>query len=648
MAHVHSHGEDRSTYFLDQLFMIAICGALAGVTLSLYFSGRLVRMLNASFHIYVLLGGLGLLALVVARAVAVWRAVDQMALPDAPPDEPGHGHSHGHSHSHGNGNGHDHGWSPWRYVVLLLPVALYFLVLTNPTFDTGQVYNATGALDKIQNFIIIFRSILWEALPFIVLGAVMAGLLEELVPQGAITKILPRNRWLAIGLGGLLGLIFPMCECGIVPVMRRLLRKGLPLSCCVSYLLAGPIVNVIVLISTYVAFSGMENVYEGGKPSYQMSALWMTGFRAGLGYLIAVTTACLVEWLHRKHGDAALLTPLARPGNLPLVEEEAAGKGSLWDRINRVTETALHDFVDITVFLILGALVAASTRMVLSPEAIADYSRQHAVLAIVLMMGLAIVMCLCSEADAFVAASFVTLRPSAKLAFLVLGPMLDFKLYFMYTRVFRPRLIWSIYLSLIVQVFVFSYAVHLFWEKYGPQLVTPKPLAPSEHVINDAFAGARTFGLLAGPTESGPWLALGAAGAVAATEEAKEMNPLQLQMASFDRTQRNYYEGKRIRIVGEYRPINAREFTLVRYRRQCCDADAVPMPMIMQLPKDSKELLPDAQLNRKWVVVTGTIHFLQRPGTDSYVTTLQIHPSTDKPLYDLVVPVPAPMNPYIE
>ena len=103
------------------------------------------------------------------------------------------------------------------------------------------------AYAKIQDFIIIFTSILYEALPFIVLGAIISGILEELVPQRIIAKLVPRNRLLAIAMGGLLGLVFPMCECGIIPIMRRLLRKGVPLSCCTCYLLAGPIINVVVM-----------------------------------------------------------------------------------------------------------------------------------------------------------------------------------------------------------------------------------------------------------------------------------------------------------------------------------------------------------------------------------------------------------------
>ena len=91
------------------------------------------------------------------------------------------------------------------------------------------------------------------------------------------------------------------------------------------------------------------------------------------------------------------------------------------------------------------------------------------------MMGLAVLLCLCSEADAFVAASFITLRPSAKLAFLVLGPMLDLKLYMMYTRVFRQRLIWTIICCVVIQVLVYSLIFHLVWENYGPQIVSWYP-----------------------------------------------------------------------------------------------------------------------------------------------------------------------------
>ena len=109
---------------------------------------------------------------------------------------------------------------------------------------------------QVSGFVLKFVAIIWEAFPFVVLGAIVAGILEEVVPQQAIAKLVPKNPILAVSIGALLGLVFPMCECGIVPVMRRLLRKGLPLGTCVAYMLAGPIINVVVITSTYVAFVG--------------------------------------------------------------------------------------------------------------------------------------------------------------------------------------------------------------------------------------------------------------------------------------------------------------------------------------------------------------------------------------------------------
>jgi uncharacterized membrane protein YraQ (UPF0718 family) len=358
----------------------------------------------------------------------------------------------------------------------------------------------------IHNFLVLFTSILYEALPFIVLGAIIAGILEELVPQRWVVKVIPRSRVLAIAIGGLLGLLFPMCECGIIPVMRRLLRKGVPLSCCVCYMLAGPIINVVVMMSTFVAFSAAAvnpagiSVQDkpGGAwmmPQHQevqgrqdvahisglAMGLGMMGLRMGLGYAVAIGVSLIVEWQYRKRGSALLSESVTRDAALGAAEDEdnGAAKGprpSVMQRLGNISETALHDFVDVTVFLILGALLAALARQLLDPHQIAEYSRNYPVLSIGLMMGLAIVLCLCSEADAFVAASFVSIQPAAKLAFLVLGPMLDFKLYMMYTRVFRPRLIWTIIVAVVVQVFLWALLTHFAWEAYlAHQAAAPTP-----------------------------------------------------------------------------------------------------------------------------------------------------------------------------
>lgn len=291
-----------------------------------------------------------------------------------------------------------------------------------------------------------FLSIVYEALPFIVLGAVIAGILEELVPQRLLTRLMPKNPVLAVAIGGLLGMLFPMCECGIVPVMRRLLRKGLPLSCCVAYMLAGPIINPIVISSTYVAFAKHDNGYA------------ITVLRVVLGYLVALGTALIVEWQYRKYGDE-LLNPIAVP-KLGAGDDEAASKRPWRQRLNNITETALHDFTDIMLFLILGSFLAAGVGLLVDRTVMEDLSNAYPVLAILAMMGIAILLCLCSEADAFVAASFTTLPAAPKLAFLVLGPMMDIKLFLLYTRVFRFRLIWTIIPAVAVQVLLWTLLVH--------------------------------------------------------------------------------------------------------------------------------------------------------------------------------------------
>jgi len=325
--------------------------------------------------------------------------------------------------------------------------------------------------DKVKDFILIFTGILYEALPFIVFGAVIAGIVEEMIPPRLLARFIPRNRVLAIAIGGFLGLPSPMCDCGILVIVRRLLRKGVPLSCCVCYLLAGPIINVVTLLSTRVAFSAaQDSASSASQLSPQFSGLQMMCMRAGLGYVVAFVTSLIVEWQYRKHGPEKLLTPLAVPtGNLhDLADTEAADEPpKSWPkRLENIVETALHDFVDVMVFLILGALLAALSRQLIDRDDLAQWAGHYPVASIAIMMGMAVALCICSQADAFVAASYVSLRPASKLAFLVLGPMLDFKLYSMYTRVFRPRLIWTVVSSVVVQVFLYSVIVHFLWENY--------------------------------------------------------------------------------------------------------------------------------------------------------------------------------------
>lgn len=342
------------------------------------------------------------------------------------------------------------------------PKALAIMLFANTTPDF---------FGSFQQAILIYISIVYEALPFILLGAVVAGLLEELLPPKLLVRILPRSPFVGILGGGFLGLLFPMCECGIVPIMRRLLRKGLPLSTSTAYLLAGPVLNPVVLMSTYVAFSGMEETLDaGGKLAYQMGGPAMLISRGLLAYLVAILVSVGVEFFFRSQGADNLLKESALPSSAA-EQAEASRDMRLPSRLSRISGTILHDFVDITTFLVIGAGLAATVRFFLSHEMISAWTDANIALAILLMMGLAIILCLCSEADAFVAASFVKMAPAAKVAFLVLGPMMDLKLMALYTRVFKPRLIVFIFSLVFLLSFVGSIGVHYLWVRIAPSIM---------------------------------------------------------------------------------------------------------------------------------------------------------------------------------
>jgi uncharacterized membrane protein YraQ (UPF0718 family) len=254
--------------------------------------------------------------------------------------------------------------------------------------------------------------------------------------------------------------------------MKRLLRKGLPLSVCVAYMLAGPVINVVVMTSTFVAFSSYN---DPGRNDVLGGPWLVVAWRVGLSYLVAIVTALIVDWQWQRHG-AKLLHPSILRGLRTASDDDAnIAKRSWKESINNITQTALNDFVDIMAFLVLGAACAAAGRFALQQWRLEDYIQQNVGVAILVMMALAILFCLCSEADAFVAANFAAYWPPAsKLAFLVLGPMLDMKLYLMYTRVFRPRLIFTIIGCVVTQVFLYTLAVHYIWLFVaGPATSTP-------------------------------------------------------------------------------------------------------------------------------------------------------------------------------
>ena len=289
---------------------------------------------------------------------------------------------------------------------------------------------------------ITFVSIFLEALPFMLIGAMVGGFIEVFVSKTMITRIVPARPLPAVLLAAGLGLVFPVCECAIVPVVRRLFKKGLPLGAGIAFLLGGPIVNPLVALSTAVAYG---------------NDLSIAGCRLAAGYLIAVAMGLLIDRLFSPR-TALLAGPIESPAE--------TGGGSIGPEVSPQTRVKMlqalrhgaSDFIDIGRFLVVGAFVAGGLQaLVARGDLAALYGSLP--LSVLAMMTLALVLSLCSEADAFVAASFRTTLPlSAQMAFMVLGPMLDLKLVAMYFRVFKKRLILVLSLSTFIIVFLSTMA----------------------------------------------------------------------------------------------------------------------------------------------------------------------------------------------
>jgi uncharacterized membrane protein YraQ (UPF0718 family) len=320
-----------------------------------------------------------------------------------------------------------------RRVQFYVPFIVGF-VLTQALL--GHVWSDTLWLTSFATF---YVAILLEAVPFVLIGSLVSGAIEVFVPRETIARWVPRNRYGAVLLFGLLGVSFPVCECGIVPVIRRLLRKGVPLSCAITYLLAAPIVQPIVFLSTVVAFGA----------SWKIGALRVLG-----GYLVAVTVGALSVGILDPHAEKALAFPVGSDqGEADGGEVCSCGEGgarSLRAEGRHVLMHAADDFIATGNYLFFGAFLAAAMQTFISQDALARLGG-GAVSGTLVMMAVAFSVSLCSTADAFVAAAFTQFSLAARMAFLVMGPMVDIKLVAMYHG----------FLSRKATVFVFGLAAAL-------------------------------------------------------------------------------------------------------------------------------------------------------------------------------------------
>ncbi|HEX3647039.1 MAG TPA: permease [Pseudonocardiaceae bacterium] len=240
----------------------------------------------------------------------------------------------------------------------------------------------------------VFVAVCVQAMPFLVLGVLISGAIAAFAPARLLRKVLPRNETAAVGVAGLAGIALPGCECASVPIARRLMRQGVPPSVALAFLLAAPAVNPVVLVATAVAFPTAP-------------AMVLARF---LGSLL---TSFAVGWLWSRTGRTEWTA-----------DRSGHDHGSGWALF---AEAARADLASAGGFLVAGAL-AAATLNVLVPPAWFTAVGGNVAASVVVLAVLAVVLALCSEADAFVAAAMPALPMLARLVFLVVGPAVDVKL----------------------------------------------------------------------------------------------------------------------------------------------------------------------------------------------------------------------------
>ncbi len=288
-----------------------------------------------------------------------------------------------------------------------------------------------GRVAWLQAAIIVFGSLVIQALPFVLLGALASAVIEVLVPPSALERLAELPRPLQLPAAGLAGIAFPLCECGSVPVARRLVAKGMMPSAAVTFMLAAPVVNPIVIASTAVAYHGRSSLGT------------MVIGRFGLGLLVAI----LVGWVLGRRTREDLLRTAPNTGH------QHVDLGRPEPKWRTFFVHLGNDFLFMGRFLLLGATAAALVQTFL-PQGIVARVAGVPVLDVVVMMGLAAVLSLCSESDAFIAASFVQFGPAAQLAFLVFGPMVDFKLGALYAGTFRRDVLRTIVVTVAAATLV--------------------------------------------------------------------------------------------------------------------------------------------------------------------------------------------------
>ncbi|GAA3272653.1 permease [Dactylosporangium vinaceum] len=290
-------------------------------------------------------------------------------------------------------------WRPGSVEVLAVLLVLVVLL-------RGPITRSL-ATPALQTWLTVFVSVLTQAIPFLVFGVVLSAIIAVFVPPSFFAKALPKHPALAVPTASIAGVVLPGCECASVPVAGALVRRGVTPAAAFAFLLSSPAVNPVVLVSTAVAFPGQPQMVVG---------------RA----VTSLVVASLMGWLWQAFGKGSWLRMPSRAHLDGMAKWQA-----FWASVR-------HDVLHAGGFLVIGAASAAVIGVVV-PKSWLEHVASNPVLAIVTLGLLAVLLSICSEADAFVAASLTQFSLTARLAFLVVGPMIDLKLFAMQAGIFGRR-----------------------------------------------------------------------------------------------------------------------------------------------------------------------------------------------------------------
>lgn len=302
--------------------------------------------------------------------------------------------------------------------------------------------------ERFQAFVTIFLGIFIEAAPFLLAGSIVSGFIAVFVNQAMIDRYLPKQPIGAALAGALMGLIFPVCECGVVPVTRRLYEKGLPTSIGIAFLLAAPVINPIVFISTYAAF-GWGAIFVG---RIVFSAL--VAFVVGLIFHVARPQEILLPSVLRAKEQRATAASRVETVPRPLPPMPR--------RIGNSLRTAGDDFLDMARYLIAGSMLAAAMQTLVPQTALLAVG-QGPIISVLAMQAMAFVLSVCSTVDAFLALAFAgSFSTGSILAFLTFGPMVDIKSSLMFLGVFQKRIV----AYLILLPLLLTLLIGISWNLY--------------------------------------------------------------------------------------------------------------------------------------------------------------------------------------